>query len=109
MSSNGKETNGDLFIAFCVFLPLATCVSATSIGSNIWLLRRQALFRREQLQGRRSARRQDSIHGLQWFVKQYVLHRDEQKHREQTSGNDIELRQFYLAMMLLLLEVRWTY
>ena len=109
MSSNGNETNSDLFIAFCVFLPLATCVSATSIGSNIWLLRRQALFRREQLQGRRLARRQDSIHGLQWFVKQYVFHRDEQKHREQTSSNDIELRQFYLAMMLLLLEVRWTY
>jgi hypothetical protein len=40
----------DIFIALFVFLPLATLVSAVSIGSNISLLLRQAVFRRAQLQ-----------------------------------------------------------
>ena len=97
----------DLFVALCVVLPLATTVSAASVGTNLRLLYEQTLFRRVQLLGgRESARRQTSAHELQWLVKQYVLHRDQEKHREKKVGNDIALRQFYLGMLLLFLEVR---
>jgi hypothetical protein len=102
---SGGGTRGDIFIALFVFLPLATLVSAASIGSNIWLLLRQANSRRAQLQARRSAR-PTSARRLQlaWLVNQLMLRRDEDAHRERASRNDIALRQFSLGMLLLLLE-----
>ena len=98
-------THGDIFIAWFVFLPLATLVSGVSIGSNIWLLLRQAVSRRAQLQAHRSARPTSARRlGLAWLVNQLMLRRDEDKHHEQASRNDIALRQFSLGMLLLLLE-----
>ena len=96
-----------IFIALFVFLPLATLVSAVSIGSNIWLLRRQAVSRRAQLQAlaRRSARPTLARRlRLAWLVNQLRLRRDEDTHREKASRNDIALRQFSLGVLLLLLE-----
>ena len=87
-----RDGNRDLFIAMIVFLPLAVLVSAVSIGSNFAFLRRLAVTRRAQLQGRTTSGR--------------VLRRDHEKHREQTNGNDIALHRLYLAMLLLLIEVR---
>jgi hypothetical protein len=98
--------NIDLFLALCVVLPLATAVSAASIGTNLRLLYEQARFRRVQLGGRDSARSRCSANELQWLVRRYVLHRDQEKHREKTAGNYIALRQLYLGMLLLFLEVR---
>jgi hypothetical protein len=101
----GGGTHGDIFIALFVFLPLATLVSAVSIGSNIWLLLRQGVSRRAQLQDRRSARPTSAQRlGLAWLVNQLMLRQDEDKHREKASRNDIALRQFSLGMLLLLLE-----
>jgi hypothetical protein len=95
-----------IFIALFVFLPLATLVSAVSIGSNIWLLLRQAVFRREQLQARLSARPTSARRlRLAWLVNQLMLRRDEDAHREEASRNDIALRQFSLGMLLLLLDI----
>ena len=101
-----QSGQGDLFIALCVFLPLGTMASAASVGTNLRLLFRQALFRQVQLGGRESVRSPTSVHELQWLVRQYVLYRDEEKHREQTIGYDIGVRQFYSGMLLLFLEVR---
>jgi hypothetical protein len=84
--------NHDLFVASLVFLPLAILVSAVSIGSNIALLHRLAVTRRAQLLGRTTSGR--------------VLRRDHEKHCEAKNGNDIALRQLYLAILLLLIEVR---
>ena len=83
--------NNDLFVASLVFLPLAILVSAVSIGSNIALLHRLAVTRRAQLLGRTTSGR--------------VLRRDHEKHCEAKNGNDIALRQIYLATLLLLIEV----
>jgi hypothetical protein len=96
----------DLFVALCLVLPLATTVSAASVGTNLRLLYEQTRFRQVQLGGRESTRSRCSASDLQMLVKRYVLHRDQEKHREKTVGNGIALRQFYLGMMLLLLEVR---
>jgi hypothetical protein len=102
---SGGGTNADVFIAFFVFLPLAALVSAASFGSNIWLLLRQAVSRRTQLQARRSAKPTSAQRlRLAWLVSQFMLRRDEDKHREKASRNDIALRQFSLGMLLLLLE-----
>ena len=104
---SGGGTHGDIFIALFVFLPLATLVSAASIGSSIWLLLRQAVSRRSQLQAlaRRSARPTSAQRlGLAWLVSQLMLRRDEDAYREEASRNDIALRQFSLGMLLLLLE-----
>ena len=87
-----RDGNRDLFVAVIVFLPLAILVSAVSIGSNIAFLHRLAVTRRAQLLGRTTSGR--------------VPRRDHEKHREQTNGNDIALHQLYLAMLLLLTEVR---
>ena len=104
-SGGGTDSDGDIFIALFVFLPLATLVSAASIGSNIRLLLRQAVSRRAQLQARRSARPTSARWlRLAWLVNQLMLHRDEDKHREKASRSDIALRQFSLGMLLLLLE-----
>ena len=106
-SGGGTDSDGDIFIALSVFLPLATLVSAASIGSNIWLLLRQAVFRRAQLQAlARQSARPTSARRLQlaWLVNQLMLRRDEDAHREEASRNDIALRQFSLGMLLLLLE-----
>jgi hypothetical protein len=104
-SGGGTDSDGDIFIALSVFLPLATLVSAASIGSNIRLFMRQAVFRRAQLQARRSAR-PTSARRLQlaWLVNQLMLRRDADAHREEASRNDIALRQFSLGLLLLLLE-----
>ena len=75
-----------------IFLPLAVLVSAVSIGSNVAFLHRLAVSRCAQLQGRTASGS--------------VLRRDHEKHREQTNRNDIALHQLYLAMLLLLIEVR---
>ncbi len=102
---SGGGTHGGIFIALFVFLPLATLVSAVSIGSNIWLLLRQAVFRRAQLQARLSARPTSARRlRLAWLVNQLMLRRDEDKHREKASRNGIALRQFSLGVLLLLLE-----
>jgi hypothetical protein len=102
---SGGGTHGGIFIALFGFLPLATLVSAVSIGSNIWLLLRQAVFRRAQLQAGLSAR-PTSARRLRfaWLVNQLRLRRDEDTHREKASRNDIALRQFSLGVLLLLLE-----
>ena len=102
---SGGGTNADVFIALFVFLPLATLVSAASIGSNIWLLLRQTVSRRAQLQARRPARPTAAERlRFAWLVNLLMLRRDEDKHREKASRNDIALRQFSLGMLLLLLE-----
>ena len=86
-----RDGNRDLFVAAIVFLPLAVLVSAVSIGSNVAFLHRLAVTRRAQLLGRTTSGR--------------VLRRDHEKHCEAKNGNDIALRQIYLAMLLLLIEV----
>ncbi len=96
----------DLFVTLCVVLPLATAVSAASVGTNVRLLYEQARFRQVQLGGRESVRSRRSAIELQWLAMRYVLHRDQEKHREKMAGNYIALRQFYLGMLLLFLEVR---
>jgi hypothetical protein len=96
----------DLFIATVVFLPLAIVVSAASVGSNVALLHRLAVSRRAQLQRHTSSCRFGRQVSLQLLAQEYVLHRDQEKHREETNGNDVALHQFSLAMLLLLIEVR---
>jgi hypothetical protein len=103
MFGNGHH---DLFISMIVFLPVAILVSAASLCSNVNLLRRQAVSRRGQLLGRASSRLSGRRISVRRLAQEYVLHRDEEKHREETNGNNISLRQFYLAMLLLLVEVR---
>ena len=104
-SGGGTDSDGDIFIALFVFLPLATLVSTASIGSNIWLLLRQAVSRRTQLRARRLARPTSAQRlRLAWLVGQLMLRRDEDKHLEKASRNEIVLRQFSLGVLLLLLE-----
>ena len=101
-----RDGHHDLFISMIVFLPVAILVSAASIGSNVNLLRQLAVARRDQLQGRASSRLSGRRMSVRLLAQAYVLRRDEEKHREETNGNNISLRQFYLAMLLLLVEVR---
>jgi hypothetical protein len=103
MYRNGSH---DLFIAMIVFLPLAILVSAASVGSNVTFLHRLAVFRRAQLQGRTSSCRSGRQISVQLLAQEYVLHRNQEKHREETNSNDVALHQFYLTMLLLLIEVR---
>ena len=86
-----RDGNRDLFVAALIVLPLAALVSAVSIGSNIAFLHRLAVTRRAQLLGRTTSGR--------------VLRRDHERHCEAKNGNDIALRQMYLSMLLLLIEV----
>ncbi len=113
-----------MIIPFTVFLPLALLVSVASIVMNALLLRKQVRRRLAQaqpvipheavLQASGPLLSQPSSDGpsaagarrplFSQMVQRYILHQAQEKHKERALANDIELRQFGMSMLLLLME-----